>query len=76
MNPFSQLDFEQSKLPAETKAAKIAEFESRIASCDLCKDMQELTSYYICLEEFFMVESVKKVSLTSAGPKTLVLTLI
>ncbi|XP_003737789.1 conserved oligomeric Golgi complex subunit 4 [Galendromus occidentalis] len=54
------LDFEQSNLPPETKAAKIAEFESRISTCDLCKDMQELTSYYICLEEFFMVESVKK----------------
>ncbi|XP_022696041.1 conserved oligomeric Golgi complex subunit 4-like isoform X1 [Varroa jacobsoni] len=53
-------DLEQSKLSPEVKASRITELNQKVAACELNKDMQELMSYYICLEEFFMVESVKK----------------
>ncbi|XP_064466828.1 conserved oligomeric Golgi complex subunit 4-like [Ornithodoros turicata] len=53
-------DFEVAFQEPIVKAEKIQQFERKVKESELCKCMQEIVSTYILLEEYFLLESVRK----------------
>ncbi|CAN8000635.1 unnamed protein product [Ixodes pacificus] len=53
-------DFEVAYQEPAVQAEKIQQFNRKIKDSELCKCMQEIVSSYIMMEEYFLLESVRK----------------
>ncbi|XP_029840980.2 conserved oligomeric Golgi complex subunit 4 [Ixodes scapularis] len=53
-------DFEVAYQEPAVRADKIQQFNRKIKDSELCKCMQEIVSSYIMMEEYFLLESVRK----------------
>uniref|UniRef100_L7M1F2 Conserved oligomeric Golgi complex subunit 4 n=1 Tax=Rhipicephalus pulchellus TaxID=72859 RepID=L7M1F2_RHIPC len=53
-------DFDVAYQDPTVKSEKVQQFDRKIKESDLCKSMQEIVSTYIIMEEYFLIESVRK----------------
>ncbi|CAN7991269.1 unnamed protein product [Ixodes hexagonus] len=53
-------DFEVAYQEPAVRSDKIQQFNRKIKDSELCKCMQEIVSSYIMMEEYFLLESVRK----------------
>ena len=69
--PLFQNDFESLDEDDKSRANKTADLEKLLRECLLSRRIQELIGNYIVMEEYFMRESVTKVSGLLDGNKWL-----